>query len=103
MERIGVFFKLKPGKKGEYIERHDHIWPEMKRVLDDAGFRNYSIWNHNDMLFGYYELKDSEYAKRFLAQNETFCKWRIEMEAYIYIEPGSGQKEWFMDLVFFHE
>ena len=46
---------LKPGKKAEYVRRHDEIWPEMTEVLTRAGIRNYTIWCCGDELFGYYE------------------------------------------------
>ena len=48
---------LKPGKKAEYIRRHDEIWPEMTEVLTQAGIRNYTIWCCGDELFGYYECE----------------------------------------------
>ena len=54
---------LKPGKKAEYIRRHDEIWPEMTEVLMRAGIRNYTIWCCGDELFGYYECeKGAAYA-----------------------------------------
>ena len=36
MEKYAWVAKLKPGKKEEYIYRHDHIWPEMKEVLKES-------------------------------------------------------------------
>ena len=56
---------LKPGKKVEYIRRHDEIWPEMTEVLTRAGIRNYTIWCCGDELFGYYECeKGAAYAAK---------------------------------------
>ena len=43
MEKYAWMAKLKPGKKEEYIYRHERIWPEMVVVLKDAGISNYSI------------------------------------------------------------
>lgn len=36
--------KLKPGCAAEYRRRHDEIWPELARVLRDAGISDYSIF-----------------------------------------------------------
>ena len=36
--------KLLPGMKEEYIKRHDEIWPELKKLLADAGVADYSIF-----------------------------------------------------------
>ena len=36
--------KLKPGFEAEYQKRHDDIWPELSKVLTDAGVSDYSIF-----------------------------------------------------------
>ena len=65
MERYAWKAKIKEGKRAEYIKRHDEIWPEMKELLKSAGIFNYSIWNVDDDLFGYYECeKGIEFAAR---------------------------------------
>ena len=53
--------RVLPGKLEEYKKRHDEIWPEMTEVLNQAGIHNYTIWNHSDELFGYYECDDLEF------------------------------------------
>ena len=63
MERFAWTAKLLPGKKEEYIRRHDEIWPEMTELLNKAGIHNYTIWLVGDELFGYYEAeKGAEFA-----------------------------------------
>ena len=49
--------KIKDGKKEEYIKRHNEIWPELVKVLKDAGICNYTIWTDGETLFGYYECE----------------------------------------------
>ena len=36
--------KLLPGFKEEYKLRHDEIWPELKRLLEENGVRDYTIF-----------------------------------------------------------
>lgn len=36
--------KLKPGTVAEYKKRHDEIWPELSRVIREAGISDYSIF-----------------------------------------------------------
>jgi len=36
--------KLKPGYASEYKKRHDEIWPELKKLLEDSGISDYSIF-----------------------------------------------------------
>ena len=45
MERYAWKATVLPGKLDEYVDRHAHLWPEMKAVLKEAGIRNYTIWN----------------------------------------------------------
>lgn len=67
---------LKPGKKAEYIRRHDEIWPEMTEVLTRAGIRNYTIWCCGDELFGYYECeKGAAYAAKVQAESPVVDRW----------------------------
>ena len=40
MERYAWKATVKEGMLGEYIRRHDNIWPEMKEMLRNAGIRN---------------------------------------------------------------
>lgn len=53
MERQAFKMKLLPGMKDEYRKRHDEIWPELKRLLSDAGVHDYSIFldEETDTLF----------------------------------------------------
>ena len=103
MQRIAVFFKLKPAQQKAYKKRHDDIWPQISALLTEAGIRNYSIWNYGDMLFGYYETDDAKKTKTMLYENTDFLRWRKEMEEYIVKDEQTGQKEWSMQLMFLHE
>ena len=102
MEKVAIFYRLKPGVKDTYIKRHKEIWPEMTEIMDVAGLRNYTIWCQDDMLFGYYEVKDKARADRILAESPVYNRWREEMSEFIWTNEA-GQKEWFMEQVFFHE
>ncbi|MBQ6239188.1 MAG: L-rhamnose mutarotase [Firmicutes bacterium] len=80
MQRKAFVMKIKPGVKEEYKDRHDHIWPEMKQMLKDAGLRNYSIWMlGDDTLFGYYETDDDDFAVKFQTESEIGKKWEAHM------------------------
>ncbi len=103
MERIAIFFKLKPGMAGAYKKRHDEIWPEMNEALELAGIKNYTIWRHEDMLFAYYETQNAERVDTVLQSLPIYAKWRDEMEEFIDKESGTGRKEWPMELMFLHE
>ena len=103
MERVGVFFKLKEGMAEPYEKAHNEIWEEMMVVLNDSGIKNYSIWNLGEMLFSYYEVEDKKKMESVLTHSDVYKRWRDYMEEFIYIEPESGKKEWFMKMVFYKD
>ena len=52
MEKYAWKGMIKEGMIDEYVRRHNEIWPEMVKVLKDAGIKNYTIWNTGCELFG---------------------------------------------------
>ena len=44
MERFAWHAVLCPGKKEEYVKRHDEIWPEMTAVLNEASIIPFGMW-----------------------------------------------------------
>ncbi len=53
MERHAFKMKLKKGFEAEYKKRHDELWPELEKVLKEAGIHEYSIFldEETDTLF----------------------------------------------------
>lgn len=53
-EKYAFKMQLNPGKLEEYKRRHDEIWPELVKLLKDAGVTDYSIHLDEDtnILFG---------------------------------------------------
>ena len=81
MEKHTWQAKVRPNMLAEYRRRHDEIWPEMVEVLKAAGIKNYTIWNHGDTLFGYYECERGyEYAKRVQDESEVVARWNVAMD-----------------------
>jgi L-rhamnose mutarotase len=54
MEKYAFKMQLNPGCEAEYRKRHDEIWPELTKLLQDAGISDYSIHLDADtnILFG---------------------------------------------------
>ena len=76
MERYAWKAIVKNGKKEEYIKRHNEIWPEMVKVLKEAGIVNYSIWITENELFGYYECeKGVAFASKIQSESTVVKKW----------------------------
>ena len=104
MERYAWKATLLPGKLEEYKRRHDNIWPEMKRVLHDAGIRNYTIWNVGSELFGYYECDSVSEAARIQAGSPVVDRWNEYMKDVMVMgtDPETGAQP-LLRQVFFYD
>ncbi len=60
MKRHAFAMQLKDGMAGEYRARLGKIWNDLTETLDMAGICNFSVWNVENILFGYCET-DSDY------------------------------------------
>ena len=68
--------KIFPGFSEEYRKRHNEIWPELIRLLKDAGVGNYSIWldAETNTLFAYQE-QTGENSSQDLGATEIVQRW----------------------------
>lgn len=58
MERHTFAMKVKNGRMNTYRKQLGIIWPELTAFLDRNQVKNFSIWNAEDLIFGYYETED---------------------------------------------
>lgn len=86
MQRFAWKARVLPEMLAEYVRRHDQIWPEMTAVLNEAGIRNYTIWNAGDELFGYYECESVEFASKVQAESPVVAKWNVYMKDVMVME-----------------
>ncbi len=55
MERHAFAMEVKKGRMDEYRKKLGEIWPELTEFLDRNEIKNFSIWNADSLVFGYYE------------------------------------------------
>jgi L-rhamnose mutarotase len=74
--RVAFKMKIKPGCAREYKKRHDAIWPELKKLLEDAGISDYSIFldEETDILFAV-QKTNSNTGSQDLTKNEIVQRW----------------------------
>ena len=58
MERHAFAMKVKEGRMNDYRKKLGEIWPKLTAFLDRNKVSNFSIWNAEDLIFGYYENED---------------------------------------------
>ena len=87
MEKYAWRAKIVEGKREEYIERHNRIWTEMIVVLKQAGICNYTIWENNGELFGYYECKKGiDFAVKVQNESDVVDRWNEYMKDVLIME-----------------
>ena len=92
MERVAFCMKLRPGAEAEYRRRHANVWPEMLDALSAAGCHNYSIFQRDDDLFGYFEVEDFERFRTTMDASEVNARWQDDMATLIdpLTDPATG-------------
>ena len=59
MERHSFAMEIKKGKKNDYRQILGEIWPDLTAFLDQEKVHNFSIWNCDSLIFGYYETDEN--------------------------------------------
>ena len=103
MDRYAWVARLREGMLDEYVKRHDEIWPEMTQMLNEAGIYNYTIWNIDNMLVGYYECDDLSYALKYQAESEIDRAWSKYMLDVLEPYKTAEGKDPVVQQVFLHQ
>ncbi len=76
MHRIAFKMQLHKGFEQEYYKRHTEIWPELKKLLKEAGVSDYSIFldETTNSLFGILKAEDPDKLKD-LPNTAVMQKW----------------------------
>ena len=76
MERIAFKMELKAGYEEEYKKRHDAIWPELKKLLEESGVSDYSIFlDHETNTLFAFQKQDGNASSQDLGSNPIVQKW----------------------------
>ena len=83
VERVCFLARVRPDRLEEYRERHEHVWPEMRSALAEAGWRNYSLFLTGDgLLVGYLETDDYQAALDAMAETDVNRRWQEQMSEF---------------------
>ena len=85
--RYAWCMRLKPGMAQEYQLRHDRIWPEMKALLSEAGYRDYAIFRYEDLVFGTFATNNLEALLACVKSSPVAARWRAAMAELVENEP----------------
>ena len=83
MARYCFMLQVRPELLPEYKARHADVWPQMRSALQDADWRNYSLFVRDDgLLVGYVESDDLDAAQRAMAATDVNRRWQAEMARF---------------------
>ncbi|NJB35110.1 L-rhamnose mutarotase [Croceivirga sp. JEA036] len=104
MKRVAFKMKLNPGQKGAYTERHNQLWPELKKLLKESGVSEYSIFfdEETDTLFAFQKVS-GEGGSQDLADNPIVQKWWAFMADVMETNPDNSPISTALEEVFYME
>jgi len=100
MEKVGFKLQLRKDRLDEYVEHHQHVWPEMLAALSQTGWHNYSLFlDRNDAtLFGYFETPNLQAALDGMAATNVNERWQAMMGEFFEELDGRRPDEGFLQL-----
>jgi L-rhamnose mutarotase len=104
MKRVAFKMLLNDDQKVEYIKRHDEIWPELKKLLKDAGISEYSIFldEETNTLFAFQKMS-GEGGSQDLGKTEIVQKWWKFMSDIMKSNPDNSPVTVQLEEVFYME
>ena len=61
MQRFAFVVDMVPERREEYLRLHAAVWPQVEAALSAHHITNYSIFQIEDTLFGYYEYTGDDH------------------------------------------
>ena len=102
MKRVAFKMYLNEGQKAEYKKRHSEIWPELRKVLKDAGISEYSIFldEETNTLFAFQKITGDKGSQN-LGENEIIKKWWKYMADIMKVNPDNSPVTTELEEVFY--
>lgn len=90
MKRLAFKMFLKPGFEQEYQKRHNELWPELKKLLQDAGVSDYSIFWDKETNVLFAVQKNSGVGSQNLGDTEIVQRWWAYMADIMDTNPDNS-------------
>ncbi|HKJ43844.1 MAG TPA: L-rhamnose mutarotase [Sunxiuqinia sp.] len=104
MKRMAFKMHLNEGQKEEYKKRHNEIWPELKKLLKDAGISEYSIFldEENNTLFAFQKV-EGDGGSQDLGETAIVQRWWAFMADIMKTNPDNSPVSVALEEVFYME
>ena len=75
MRRHTFALEVRTGMTADFRRNLGSVWPELTEFLDEHRIKNFSIWNVESIVFGYYETDDGfEFSQ---SDREQVTEWEM--------------------------
>ena len=103
-KRVAFKMKVSPGAIEAYKKRHDELWPELHKLLKDAGISEYSIFYDEEthILFAF-QKQEGNKGSQDLGKTEIVQKWWKYMADLMETNPDKSPVSSPLEEVFFME
>lgn len=104
MQRVAFKMQLNEGQKETYIKRHNEIWPELKRLLKNAGISEYSIFldAETNTLFAFQKVAGDS-GSQDLQGHPIVQKWWDHMADIMKVNPDNSPVSVALQEIFYLE
>ena len=104
MKRLAFKMQLNQGQKEEYKKRHKEIWSDLKKLLNDAGINEYSIFldEETNTLFAFQKVSGVAGSQN-LGEAEIMKKWWKYMADIMETNPDNSPVTVELEEVFYME
>ena len=82
-QRKAFMLRLKPGTLDQYVYWHDNIWPELQEEIAKQGIAEITLFNLDDMIVLYSEIKEPEAWAR-LWDSDVHKRWGELMNEFMH-------------------
>jgi L-rhamnose mutarotase len=91
-EQACFLLRVRPERLPEYLAAHESVWPEMLEALSRAGWRNYSLFLHEDegLVVGYFESDDPLASMAAMGDEEIDSRWQSTMAPFFAPTTGTA-------------
>jgi len=91
MQRKAFKMFLKPGFELEYQKRHNEIWPELKKLIQQSGVSDYSIfWDRDTNILFATQKVEGDTGSQDLGMDLIVQKWWAYMADIMETNPDNS-------------
>jgi L-rhamnose mutarotase len=103
-KRVAFKMKVNPGVIEVYKKRHDELWPELHKLLKDAGISEYSIFydEETQLLFAF-QKQEGNKGSQDLGKTDIVKKWWKYMADIMETNPDNSPVSAPLEEVFYME